>query len=84
MSGAEYTPGWTRQVSAFMERRTADTHARVALEHLRPGMDHSVELGWASAAHVRGMARALREWSAIPGGMFAQAWVSATGRVAPG
>jgi predicted enzyme related to lactoylglutathione lyase len=41
-------------------------------------------LGWASAAHVRGMARALREWSAIPGGMFAQAWVSATGRVAPG
>ncbi len=48
-----------------------------------PGVDHSVERGWASAAEVRGMAAALREWSAIPGGMFAQAWISATGRVAP-
>jgi len=46
-----------------------------------PDQDHSVELGWASAANVRGLARALREWSAIPGGMFAQAWISATGRV---
>ena len=49
-----------------------------------PDQDHSVELGWASAANVRGLARALREWSAIPGGMFAQAWISATGRPPPG
>jgi len=49
-----------------------------------PDQDHSVELGWASAANVRGLARALREWSAIPGGMFAQAWISATGRVPSG
>lgn len=37
MQTATYTPGYSAPVLAFMEQRTADTHARFFLPHLNPG-----------------------------------------------
>lgn len=58
MSGAAYTPGWSPRVSAFMERRTAATHAGAMLALLRPGMS-LLDLGCGPGSITVGLARAV-------------------------
>jgi SAM-dependent methyltransferase len=48
-----------------------------------PDLDDAVARGWGGAGEIAALADALREWSARPDGLFAQAWVSATGWVPP-
>ncbi|HET6692379.1 MAG TPA: methyltransferase domain-containing protein [Miltoncostaeaceae bacterium] len=58
MSGTRYTPGWSPRAVAFMERRTAATHAPEALAVLRPGMD-LLDLGCGPGTITVGLARAV-------------------------
>ena len=58
MSEPAYTPGWSPQVSAFMERRTAQSHAAAMLALLEPGR-HLLDLGCGPGSITVGLARAV-------------------------
>jgi SAM-dependent methyltransferase len=58
VSQARYTPGWSPRAVAFMERRTAATHAPEMLALLRPGMD-LLDLGCGPGTITVGLARAV-------------------------
>lgn len=57
MSGG-YTPGWSDGATAFMERRTAESHGAAILRHLRPGMA-LLDVGCGPGSITVGLARAV-------------------------